>query len=168
MLWVWISIRARCTLCDKVCMWLATGRWFSPGSPASSTNKTDHNDITEILLKVALNTIKRNTIIKNYDSWIILQNHAPSVVATPAKECVQSANGMEYFGSVRQTKNGVPCQKWGDQVPHSHSYGYISEQDDYCRNPYGYSSFPWCYTVDPDIRWDYCDIPRCWNSLLGK
>jgi hypothetical protein len=26
-------------------------------SPVSSTNKMDHNDITEILLKVALNTI---------------------------------------------------------------------------------------------------------------
>jgi hypothetical protein len=35
--------------------WLATGRWFSPGPPVSSTNKTDRNDITEILLKVALN-----------------------------------------------------------------------------------------------------------------
>ena len=34
MLWVWISIRARCTtLCDKVCQWLATGRWFYPGHP---------------------------------------------------------------------------------------------------------------------------------------
>ena len=30
---------------------------FFPGTPVSSTNKTDHNDITEILLKVALNTI---------------------------------------------------------------------------------------------------------------
>jgi len=27
------------------------------GTPVSSTNKTDHHDITEILLKVALNTI---------------------------------------------------------------------------------------------------------------
>ena len=44
-------------LCYKVCQWLATGRWFSPGSPASSTNKTDRHDVTEILLKVALNTI---------------------------------------------------------------------------------------------------------------
>jgi hypothetical protein len=34
-------------------------RWFSPGPPVSSTNKTDHHDITEILLKVALNTIKQ-------------------------------------------------------------------------------------------------------------
>jgi hypothetical protein len=34
-----------------------TGQWFSLGPPVSSTNKTDHHDITEILLKVALNTI---------------------------------------------------------------------------------------------------------------
>ena len=42
------------TLCDKVCQLLATGRRFSP---VSSTNKTDCHDITEILLKVALNII---------------------------------------------------------------------------------------------------------------
>jgi hypothetical protein len=35
---------------------LAHGRWFSPGTPASSTTKTGHHDIAEILLKVALNT----------------------------------------------------------------------------------------------------------------
>jgi hypothetical protein len=37
----------------------AHGRWFSPGTPASSTTKTDRHDITEILLKVALSTIKQ-------------------------------------------------------------------------------------------------------------
>jgi hypothetical protein len=36
------------------------GRWFSPGSPASSTAKAGRHDIAEILLKVALNTIKSN------------------------------------------------------------------------------------------------------------
>jgi hypothetical protein len=40
---------------------LAAGRWFSPGTPVSSTNKTDRHDIAEILLKVALNTIKLKT-----------------------------------------------------------------------------------------------------------
>ena len=60
MLWVRTSIRARCTtLCDKVCQWLATGLWFSPCPPVSSTNKTDHHDIIEILLRVALSTIKQ-------------------------------------------------------------------------------------------------------------
>ena len=32
------------------------GRWFYPGTPASSTTKTGRHDIAEILLKVALNT----------------------------------------------------------------------------------------------------------------
>ena len=60
MLWVRISIRARCTtLCDKVCQWLATGRWLSPGPPVSPTNKTDRHDLSEILLNVALNTFKQ-------------------------------------------------------------------------------------------------------------
>ena len=34
------------TLTDKVCQCLAAGRWFSPGSPVSSTNKTNRHDIT--------------------------------------------------------------------------------------------------------------------------
>jgi len=35
----------------------AGGPWFSPGTPVSSINKTNNHNITEILLKVALNTI---------------------------------------------------------------------------------------------------------------
>ena len=42
--------------CDKAYQLLSHGRWFSPGTPASSTTKTGRHDITEILLKVALNT----------------------------------------------------------------------------------------------------------------
>ena len=80
MLWVWILIRARCaTLCDKVCRWLATGRWFSPGTSVSSTNKTDYHDITEILLKMTLNTIKqtnkqtdRQRIPVRKNNWTLL------------------------------------------------------------------------------------------------
>jgi hypothetical protein len=45
------------TLCDKVCQWLAASHWFSP---ISSTNKTDHHDLTEILLKVVLKFHKPN------------------------------------------------------------------------------------------------------------
>ena len=49
------------TLYETDCKWLATGRWFSPGTRVSSSNKTDHHDIqvTEILLKVAWNTINQ-------------------------------------------------------------------------------------------------------------
>jgi hypothetical protein len=61
-LWVWTTLRRdvlHATLCDKVCQGPAAGRWFSPVTPVSSTNKTDYHDITEILLKVTLNTIKQ-------------------------------------------------------------------------------------------------------------
>jgi hypothetical protein len=68
------------TICDKVCHWLAAGRWFIPGIPVSSTNKTDSHDITEILLKVVLNTIiltlkcKKVKYIDQSDnsSWCVL------------------------------------------------------------------------------------------------
>ena len=43
----------------KVCQWLTTGRWFSPGTPVSSTNKTNRHDVAELLLKVALNTMNQ-------------------------------------------------------------------------------------------------------------
>jgi hypothetical protein len=38
-------------------------RWLSLGTPVSSTNKTDHYDITEIVLKVTLNTIKLTLLL---------------------------------------------------------------------------------------------------------
>jgi hypothetical protein len=47
------------TLYDKVCQRLMAGWWFSPGTLISSTSKTERHDITEILLKVALNTITK-------------------------------------------------------------------------------------------------------------
>ena len=36
---------------------LRAGQWFSLGTPVFSSNKTDNDDITEIVLKMTLNTI---------------------------------------------------------------------------------------------------------------
>ena len=46
-LWVLIPLKRGVldtTLYDKVYQWLTTGRWFSPGTLDSSTNKTDSHD----------------------------------------------------------------------------------------------------------------------------
>ena len=43
--------------CDKIRQLLVKIRWVFPGTPVSSANKTDHHDIIETLLKMALNTI---------------------------------------------------------------------------------------------------------------
>ena len=73
-LWVRIPFMARFTYTT---LWLATGQWFSPGTPISSTN--DHHNITEILLKVALNTI---TLTSPQYNWNIVESgvkhHKPS------------------------------------------------------------------------------------------
>jgi len=74
MLWVWMPLWwgvLDTTLCDKVCQWLSAGLWFSPGTPVSSTNKTDCHDITEILLKVALNTTNLTLLWYNYYLFVI-------------------------------------------------------------------------------------------------
>ena len=51
------------TLCDKVWQCLAAGRYFSPGTPVSSTNKTDRHDIAEIVLQMELNTTNHHLLI---------------------------------------------------------------------------------------------------------
>jgi hypothetical protein len=57
------KLQKRCTrlaaTSDKVYQLLAHDRWFSSGTPASSTTKTGRHVIIEILLKVVLNTINQ-------------------------------------------------------------------------------------------------------------
>ena len=57
------------TYCKTV-YWIATDRWFSPGTLVSSTYKTDSHDITEIVLRVALNTITLTLIWTNINVWM--------------------------------------------------------------------------------------------------
>ena len=53
---------------DKVYQLLAQDRRFSPGTPASSTTKTDRHDMAEILLKVALKhqKLKKSMELNNF------------------------------------------------------------------------------------------------------
>jgi hypothetical protein len=54
---------------------LAHGRWFSPGTPASSTTNTGRHAIAEILLKVALKHQKSNqSINQSIEFSIFLPN----------------------------------------------------------------------------------------------
>ena len=66
------------TLCDKVCQWLVAGRWFSPCTQVSSTNKADRHNIAEILLNVVLNTINI-TLTQSY--WLIIAKSPASSIS---------------------------------------------------------------------------------------
>ena len=67
---------------DKVYQLLAHGRWFSPGTPASSTSKAVRHDIAEILLNVALNSKIQIRIQNNGDeaanNSVITENCSPT------------------------------------------------------------------------------------------
>jgi hypothetical protein len=71
------NIESPAAASDKVYQLLAHGRWFSPGTPASSTTKTGRHDIAEILLKVVLNTKNK---IKSIDDTCCFESSAPFLV----------------------------------------------------------------------------------------
>jgi hypothetical protein len=59
-----LEIRDNEVTSDKVYQLLSHGRWFSRGTPASSTTKTGGHDIAEILLKMALEHQKSIKLLK--------------------------------------------------------------------------------------------------------
>jgi hypothetical protein len=117
MLWVRVSIKARrTTLCDQVCQWFATGRWFFPGPTLSSTNKTDRHDITEILLKVAWNTIKQTKIscqfwrYHHYCPFSPLKSHVViDEVFGAQKKCTQNIYDLCFWQFKRFHSVGNKC-----------------------------------------------------------
>jgi hypothetical protein len=56
------------------------GRWFSPGSPVSSTNKTDHRDITGILLKTKILTLTLHASYYSYGVLVLLSANTLSTI----------------------------------------------------------------------------------------
>ena len=105
---------------DKVYQLLAHGRWFSPGTPASSTTKTGRHDIAEILLKVALkhqNQIKIKSF--RHVSHILFQLTLPLLMPSLGIRCplnfhilifseTPSAKGSIYGRSSLKIANFVP------------------------------------------------------------
>jgi hypothetical protein len=85
--------------------------------------------------------------------------------------------GVHYRGCHHKTQSKKTCQNWDAQTPHTHNYGLdqygTSGRHNYCRNPtpgtnYGQDTKLWCYTTDPDTRYETCDPPTtCEETLSG-
>ena len=114
------------TASDKVYQLFAHGRWFTPGSPVSSTTKTGRHDIVEILLKAALYTI--NQIKSQQTNWLfstvflfyfllIIQVD----VITPPKDitCIEGEDVMFYCEVVASKSEATWFQN-GQEVTSDH------------------------------------------------
>lgn len=81
-------------------------------------------------------------------------------------DCIRG-NGRFYQGYINVTKSGLPCQRWDSKVPHEfvrppiNVFPEVQNSENYCRNAGGEVSSPWCYTMDPEVRWQKCDVPLC-------
>ncbi|XP_041356429.1 plasminogen-like [Gigantopelta aegis] len=90
-------------------------------------------------------------------------------VTAPELECYRLVNGKAaYTGRRMTTTSGITCQRFDQQTPHGHSrtnpaafsVTSLSELENFCRDP-DWNGTPWCYTVDPSIRFLSCGIPLC-------
>ncbi|XP_019807018.1 plasminogen isoform X3 [Tursiops truncatus] len=89
---------------------------------------------------------------------------APPEQTPVAQDCYQG-NGQSYRGTSSTTITGRKCQSWSSMFPHRHqktpgNYPNAGLTMNYCRNPDADKS-PWCYTTDPSVRWEFCNLKKC-------
>jgi len=81
---------------DKVYQLLAHGRWFSPDTPASSTTKTGHHDIAEILLKVELK--HKKSINQSYTyTWLFCRIKSTICKEYPSSFSIAKCRAVSEF-----------------------------------------------------------------------
>lgn len=79
-----------------------------------------------------------------------------------ADECYEAEDGRDYRGSRHTTLSGLECQYWSHQTPQQHTRTHLSFPEEglgghnFCRNPTGEEAHPWCYTMDPNVRFELC------------
>jgi len=82
-----------------------------------------------------------------------------------ADECYEEEDGRDYRGSRSVTLSGYECQYWSHQTPNVHTRTHMAHPQDglgghnHCRNPDGEEAHPWCYTMQPGVRFELCAAP---------
>jgi len=79
------------------------------------------------------------------------------------------------MGTLSRTVNGRRCQAWASSTPHepnsaaqddaNYPDGSRAAARNYCRNPDSDPVGPWCYTTDPEVRWETCNLPSCGTCI---
>ncbi|XP_076766670.1 uncharacterized protein LOC143433269 [Xylocopa sonorina] len=96
---------------------------------------------------------------------------ANSVSQTDLMKCKLTQMGMEYRGAIAKTVSNIRCQSWYTEEPIHEISKDITDKDfpeksmkaakNYCRNPTRDSRGLWCYTLEPSLIDEECDVPLC-------
>uniref|UniRef100_A0A8C0WIY1 Plasminogen n=1 Tax=Castor canadensis TaxID=51338 RepID=A0A8C0WIY1_CASCN len=106
----------------------------------------------------------RTCEIENCGLTCSMTEYAPPEETPVVQDCYQD-NGQSYRGTSSTTITGKKCQSWSSMTPHRHqktpqNYPNADLTMNYCRNPDADKS-PWCYTTDPSVRWEFCNLKKC-------
>ena len=83
--------------------------------------------------------------------------------------CIDYVPSTQYNGNLSVTVNDNQCQFWSSVYPYNHTYeddarspmdGSVKAAKNFCRDPTN-KGRPWCYTVDPEVVWEYCSFRPC-------
>uniref|UniRef100_UPI00398E4861 prothrombin n=1 Tax=Pristiophorus japonicus TaxID=55135 RepID=UPI00398E4861 len=88
-----------------------------------------------------------------------------STTPVPLGPCIPN-QGLTYRGTLNVTVHGKHCQAWDSQHPHTHNYTRKNNltanlEGNYCRNPDEDEDGAWCFTTDPKVETDYCNLNYC-------
>ncbi|XP_054714438.1 inactive tyrosine-protein kinase transmembrane receptor ROR1-like [Uloborus diversus] len=90
----------------------------------------------------------------------------PNAVVVDREDGCFEGNGENYRGTKSETISGLKCQPWSDQIFYrTADYPELVGGHSYCRNPGGKEVQPWCFTTDPNVRKEVCDVPQCVDYL---
>lgn len=95
-------------------------------------------------------------------------------ISCALSECYEEGRSRAYVGHRMCTSSGRQCQRWDTQEPQRHRFRKsemfpdysIQLADAFCRDPEGVKGFPWCFTTDPDKKWETCDIQKCSDIII--
>ena len=77
--------------------------------------------------------------------------------------CVRST---QYMGKVAATHSHKTCDQWSFYTYSSFPDGSARKARNYCRDPSN-SGYLWCYTTDPDTKWESCNPGICASNNKG-
>jgi len=81
--------------------------------------------------------------------------------------CSPLGKATSYDGNISITQSGKTCQFWRSNFPHPIIRQFNASEagsnliENFCRNPDDTAEGPWCFTRDPTVAREQCNVPRC-------